>query len=163
MSSGALAPAECLARSEGPAISLLGRGGIAAMQLGVSEAVRDMIVEYAKVRETFGRPIGSYQAVRHPCAEMALRCEASRAQLFVAAISLRDGLADAALQINAAKLIANDAAIKNVGTNLQLHGGIGTTDEHDAHLFLKRAHMTARWFGGDKVVLKEILAVPFAA
>ncbi|WP_419709630.1 acyl-CoA dehydrogenase family protein [Pseudomonas sp. NFX224] len=119
----------------------------AAMQVGCAEAVTHMIVDYAKDRTTFGRPIGAYQAVRHPCAEMAVRNHAASAQLFLAAVAARDDRDDADLQANAAKLLADEAARTNTDANIQLHGGIGTTDEHDAHLFMKRAQVLSHWFG----------------
>jgi len=129
----------------------------AAMQVGAAEAVTDMIVEYARIRETFGRPIGSYQAVRHPCADMAVRAHVARAQLYLAAVCVRDGRPDAELQVNAAKLMSDHAAIENTEANIQLHGGIAVTDEHDAHLFLKRANTLWRCFGHCSL-LKDILA-----
>lgn len=134
----------------------------AAMLIGICEATTDMINEYAKIRYTFGRPIGSYQAVRHPIAEMATRGFATRQQLFLAAVSFRDGTPDAAMQIAAAKLLANDAALANVDANIQLHGGIATTDEHDAHYYMKRANVLVRLFGG-KALADELNAMEFAA
>lgn len=135
----------------------------ASMLLGVAEATRDMIVEYAKQRHTFGRPIGAYQAVRHPCADMAVRCEVTRCQLFVAAVSLRDGRSDAGLQLDSAKVLANTAALQNVDWNIQLHGGIGVMAEFTAHFFMKRAQVIARCFGDEKALLKRIVDAPIAA
>jgi len=152
--------APILARTTTSAVMHRGRLLTAAFLQGASESMRDMIVEYAKVRETFGRPIGAYQAVRHPCAEMAVRSEEARCQIFVAALVLRADRADVALQIDSAKLIANFAATKNADSNIQLHGGIGVTDEHDAHLFLKRAQLMARWLGSDKHLLRRLVDHP---
>jgi alkylation response protein AidB-like acyl-CoA dehydrogenase len=157
MSSLRLERARVLARLQGPSIERLGKLLTAAMLVGISEATLAMIVEYAKLRRTFGRPIGSYQAVRHPCADMAVRCESARAQLFVAAASIRDGMADTALQVNAAKAVANAAAIANVDANIQLHGGIGITAEYSAHRYFKRACVLARWFGSDRSLLDAII------
>ena len=113
---------------------------------------------------TKGRALlGAYQAVRHPCADMAVRCEAARAQLYAAAVSRRDGRADAAAQIAAAKLLANAAAVKNADWNIQLHGGIAVTMEHDAHLYMKRANLLSRLFGADRVLLDGILDAKLAA
>jgi alkylation response protein AidB-like acyl-CoA dehydrogenase len=128
----------------------------AAMQVGIAEAVTHMIVEYARIRETFGRPIGSYQAVRHPCAEMVTRAHVARAQLYFAAVCVRDKRVDSELQANAAKVLADCAAVENTDANIQLHGGIAVTDEHDAHLYMKRANLLLRCFG-HKSVLREIL------
>ncbi len=100
---------------------------MAAMQAGSSEATRDMAVEYAKVREQFGRPIGSFQAISHMCVDMALRCEQAWNQLSYACLALQDGAEDAAFQVAAAAVLANRAAIDNARANLQVHGGIGMT------------------------------------
>lgn len=151
-----------IARCPMEPIDRSGRLLVAAMQVGIAEAVTMMIADYAKIRETFGRPIGAYQAVRHPCADMAVRGFAARAQLFLAAVSERDGLPDAELQVDAAKVLADEAAMANVDANIQLHGGIGTTDEHDAHLFMKRANLLSRLFGS-RHALDRILATPLAA
>lgn len=117
---------------------------IAAMLVGLAETAMHMIVAYAKERETFGRAIGSYQAVRHPCADMAVRVEGARSQLFYAATACKEGHADAGMQLDAAQLLAVRAAKLNVDGNIQLHGGIGVTDEHSAHLLLKRANLLER-------------------
>jgi alkylation response protein AidB-like acyl-CoA dehydrogenase len=120
---------------------------VAAMLQGSAEATRDMICGYAKLRETFGRRIGSYQAVRHPIVEMAARCEQAKALLFYAAMSMDEGRADAAAQASAAFLLATRTALLNADVNIQLHGGIGLTDEYDAHFYLKRSHVLSRWCG----------------
>ncbi|MFV8817967.1 acyl-CoA dehydrogenase family protein [Haliea sp. E17] len=130
---------------------------VAAMQVGLADSALQMIVAYAKERETFGRAIGSYQAVRHPCSDMAVRVEAARSQLFYAATALREGHADAAMQVDAAKLLADKAATLNTDANIQLHGGIGVTDELDAHLLLKRANLLGRLFGSSKQLYGSLL------
>jgi alkylation response protein AidB-like acyl-CoA dehydrogenase len=135
----------------------LGQLGTAAMLVGIAEASLDQIVEYAKVRETFGKKIGSWQAVRHPCADMAVRLEAARAQLWFAATAMKEGRGDAGVHLDAAKYLANQAALANADTNIQLHGGIGVTDEHHAHLYLKHALVLARLFGGRREVLGRLL------
>lgn len=139
------------------------RAGIllsAALQLGAAETATEMIVDYAKIRQTFGRPIGAYQAVRHPCAEMAARCEQAKAQLFMAAIAVDDGRADADLLVAAARLIAEHAALQNADDSIQLHGGIGVTDEFDTHHLIKRANVMANWFGARRAHLARILETP---
>jgi alkylation response protein AidB-like acyl-CoA dehydrogenase len=141
----------------GKACWQLGQLGTAAMLVGLAEASLDLIVEYAKVRETFGRKIGSWQAVRHPCADMAVRVEAARSQLWYAAAALKEGRADAQVHLNAAKHIANQAALANSDANIQLHGGIGVTDEHDAHLLLKHAMTLSRLFGSKRALLARLL------
>jgi alkylation response protein AidB-like acyl-CoA dehydrogenase len=135
----------------------LGQLGAAAMLVGIAEAALDLIVEYAKVRETFGRPIGAYQAVRHACADMAIRMEAARAQLWYAAAALKEGRGDAPVHIDAAKHLGNESAMLSTDSNIQLHGGIGVTDEHDAHLLLKHALLLTRIFGSKRALLSRLL------
>jgi alkylation response protein AidB-like acyl-CoA dehydrogenase len=146
-----------VAAVDGPAAWRMGQVGAAAMLLGLAEQALAAIVDYAKVRETFGRPIGSYQAVRHPCADMAVRVEAARCQLWYAAAALKEDRADAGAHLNAAKHLANEAAVANADLNIQLHGGIGVTDEHDAHLLLKHALLLSRVFGTKRALLTELL------
>jgi len=141
----------------GGMVTRLGQLGVAAMQVGVSETALGLIVEYAKVRETFGRKIGTYQAVRHTCADMALREEAARCQLWSAAAALTERRADAAAHVDAAHHLANTAALRNTDATIQLHGGIGVTDEHDAHLLLKHAVLLARLFGSKRTLLARLL------
>lgn len=147
-------PSEILA---GNAIWQLGQLGAAAMLVGIAEAALDLIVEYAKVRETFGRKIGAWQAVRHPCADMAVRAEAARAQLWYAAAALKEARSDAQVHLDAAKHLANVAGHSNADTNIQLHGGIGVTDEHNAHLLLKHAMLLERLFGSKRSLLSRLL------
>jgi alkylation response protein AidB-like acyl-CoA dehydrogenase len=151
------AAADAVATVVGPQIWRLGQVGATAMLIGLAEAALHLIVEYAKVRETFGRPIGSYQAVRHPCADMATRVEAARAQLWYAAAALKEGRAEAPVHLNAAKHLANQAAVANADACIQLHGGIGVTDEHDAHLILKHALLLSRIFGSKRWLLGQLL------
>src|SRR5262245_39753070 len=135
----------------------LGDLGLAAMQVGVAESALDLIVEYAKVRETFGRKIGTYQAVRHACADMALRAEAARCQLWSAAIALKERRPDAHVHLDAAKHLANRAAVLNADVDIQLHGAIGVTEEHHAHLLLKHGLLLARLFGSERTLLTRLL------
>ncbi|MBU6266579.1 MAG: acyl-CoA dehydrogenase family protein, partial [Sphingomonadales bacterium] len=133
----ALDPANSLARVAGVGAPLaavedarlwqLGELGVAAMLVGIAEAALDLIVAYAKVRETFGRKIGAWQAVRHPCADMAVRAEAARAQLWYAAAALKEARGDAGVHLDAARHLAAQAALANADTSIQLHGGIGVT------------------------------------
>lgn len=132
---------------------------ISAMLIGLAESALDMIVEYAKQRQTFGRAIGSYQAVRHPCADMAVRVEGARSQLFYAATALKEQHDNVDQEISAAVLLAERAARANVDANIQLHGGIGVTDEHDAHLLMKRANLLCRLLGSGKSLRADLLTV----
>ena len=131
--------------------------GVAAMQVGVAESALALIVEYAKVRETFGRKIGTYQAVRHACADMALREEAARCQLWSAAAAFKERRSDAQVHLDAAKHLANRAAVTNADVDIQLHGGIGVTEEHHAHLLLKHSLLLARLFGSERTLLARLL------
>ena len=135
----------------------LGQAGTAAMLVGLAEAALALIVEYAKIRETFGKAIGSYQAVRHTCADMAVSIEAARAQLWYAATAMKEERADAAAHLDAAKHLANEAALRCTDSNIQLHGGIGVTDEHDAHLLMKHATLLSRLFGARNPLLAGLL------
>lgn len=146
-----------VAQAAGEEVWRMAQLGSAAMLLGVAEAALHLIVEYAKVRETFGRKIGSYQAVRHPCADMALRAETARCQLWYAAAAMKDGRGDAAVHLDAAKHLANQAALANADVNIQLHGGIGVTDEHHAHLFLKHALVLSKLFGSKRALLSRLV------
>ncbi len=141
----------------GPSVWKLGQLGTAAMLVGLAEAALDLTVEYAKIRETFGRKIGAYQAVRHPCADMAVRAEAARCELYYAAAALKEGRSDADVHLDAAKYLANTAAHANTDTCIQLHGGIGVTDEHNAHLLMKHALLLSRLFGSKRHVLSRLL------
>ncbi len=146
-----------IATRDGAQIWQLGQVGTAAMLLGLAEAALDLIVEYAKVRETFGKPIGAWQAVRHTCADMAVSNEGARSQLWYAATALKEARGDASAHLDAAKHLANEAAQFATDSNIQLHGGIGVTDEHDAHLLMKHAALLARLFGSRNDLLARLL------
>ncbi|HEX7821131.1 MAG TPA: acyl-CoA dehydrogenase [Sphingobium sp.] len=150
-------PATAEAELPGELVWQLGQLATAAMLIGLAETALELIVDYAKVRETFGRPIGAYQAVRHPCADMALRAETARCQLWFAAAAIKEGRSDAAVHLDAAKHLANQAAIANADSNIQLHGGIGVTDEHHAHLLLKHALLLGKLFGSKRALLARLL------
>jgi len=160
MRSAELSEARVLAQVAGPRTWTHGILLMSAWLSGQAEAARDLINEYAKVRQTFGKLIGSYQAVRHPIAEMAARCEQLKALLFYAALAFDEDRADAPMQAAAARAMAQVAAAKNDDANIQLHGGIGVTDDLDAHLYLKRATVYSNWFGGAKQQLKALLDAP---
>jgi len=138
-----------------------GQLGVAAMLVGIAEAALDQLVGYAKIRETFGKPIGSYQAVRHPCADIATRLEAARCQLWFAAAALKESQPDAVGHLDAAKHLANESAAFATDLNIQLHGGIGVTDEHDAHILLKHALLLRKLFGSKRRLLKDLLHAQF--
>jgi alkylation response protein AidB-like acyl-CoA dehydrogenase len=157
LSGAAIEPRPAIAAREGAHIWQFGQVGVAAMLLGLAEAALDLIVEYAKVRETFGKPIGAWQAVRHACADMAVSNEGARAQLWYAATAFKEARGDAGAHLDAAKHLCNEAAQFATDSNIQLHGGIGVTDEHDAHLLMKHAALLARLFGGRNELLAALL------
>ena len=125
-----------------------GRLLVAAYLAGVARASCDLAVEYAKIREQFGQPIGAFQAIKHICADMAVRAYAAEAQVKLAAVTAADTPASASSEFAAAALVALRAARANSEDAIQVHGGIGFTAECDAHLFLKRSHLFARVLGG---------------
>ncbi len=107
-----------------------------------------MSVAYAGTREQSGRPIGSLQAVKHPCANMAMAARCARDQTGFAAVALDEGRPDAQLQVECAFFVAGSAALESAGKNIQIHGGMGFSDEADPHLFLKRAQLLIAIAGG---------------
>ena len=121
----------------------------AALLSGLAHATTDLAVGYAKEREQFGRPIGSFQAVKHICADMLVRAEVARAAVYAAGVLLDDPTAgDAHRAVHAAKLVASEAALANGKACIQVHGGMGFTWEATPHLYLKRAVVLAAQFGG---------------
>jgi alkylation response protein AidB-like acyl-CoA dehydrogenase len=133
---------------------------VSAQLLGVGEAARDLTVSYMQVRQQFGRPLGAFQALKHRCADMAIATEMLSAQLDMAAIALRDGRDDAQFQVAALRLLAPQVALDNARGCIQLHGGIGFSDEADAHHLLKQAHILSRLGRGADVLE---LAAPMAS
>jgi alkylation response protein AidB-like acyl-CoA dehydrogenase len=121
--------------------------GAAAEMLGAARKCLDMSVEYAKVREQFGQPIGSFQAIRHKCAEMLLEVENSQAATYYAAWAQDAGAEDAGLAASVAKAYVGDAARRVCGEAIQVHGGIGFTWEYDLHLYFKRAKSLEALYG----------------
>jgi alkylation response protein AidB-like acyl-CoA dehydrogenase len=113
--------------------------GASAEMLGAARRCLDMSVEYAKVRQQFGQPIGAFQAIKHACAEMLLEVENAHAAVYYAAWALDAGSPDAELAASVAKAYVGDASRKVCGSSIQVHGGIGFTWEYDLHLYVKRA------------------------
>ncbi len=134
----------------------------AAEASGVAERTLEMSVEYGKVREQFGKPIGSFQAIKHRCADMAVRAEVARSAVTYAAVATDEGVGDAALHVHYAKVLASGAAVANATDNVQNHGGMGYTWESDAHLYLKRARVLEHCFGTRTDHL-DALAAPWRA
>ncbi|OBG73193.1 acyl-CoA dehydrogenase [Mycobacterium sp. E1214] len=133
---------------------------LAAEAAGVTRWALETAVDYAKVREQFGKPIGSFQAVKHICAEML--CRAEQAEVVAAAAARAAADADDSQFAIAAALAAGTgiaAAKANVKDCIQVLGGIGCTWEHDAHLYLRRAHANGRFLGGAERWLRRITAL----
>ncbi|MEU1515173.1 acyl-CoA dehydrogenase family protein [Streptomyces sp. NPDC005811] len=134
----------------GPLIERVQRAGalaVAVSGLGLVERTTEETAAYAAQRHQFGRAIGSYQAVKHKCADMAIAVECSRAAVGAALDAWNGPLQEAAIAVATAKAYAGDAALSVCGDAVQVHGGIGFTWEHDAHLWLKRATSDAALFG----------------
>jgi alkylation response protein AidB-like acyl-CoA dehydrogenase len=130
---------------------------LAAEQVGGAQKCLDMSVEYAKVRVQFGRPIGSFQAIKHKCADMLLEVESAKSAAYYAgwcAAELNDELPSVA---SLAKAYCSDAYFHAAAENIQIHGGIGFTWEHPAHLYFKRAKSSELLFG-DPTYHRELLA-----
>ncbi|GAB2976498.1 acyl-CoA dehydrogenase family protein [Nocardioides montaniterrae] len=121
--------------------------GVAALAAGLCRRALDMTVAYTKDREQFGRPIGSFQALKHRMADMLLRTELARSTAWAAAYAVAANADDAPHQAAAAAAYTLEAAAHLAGECIQLHGGIAITWEHDAHLVLKRAHALGQLFG----------------
>jgi alkylation response protein AidB-like acyl-CoA dehydrogenase len=134
-----------------------GKVGLCAEMCGGAEKVLEMSVEYAKVREQFGRPIGSFQAIQHKCANMLVEVESSKSATYYAAWAVANDVADAPLAAAMAKSYCSDAYRHTAGEGIQIHGGIGFTWEHDMHIYFKRAKSSEVTFG-DATWNREIVA-----
>jgi len=131
--------------------------GLAAEEVGGAQKVLDMSVEYAKVRIQFGRPIGSFQAIKHKCADMLLEVESAKSAAYYGmwcAAEMNDELPSVA---SLAKAYCSEAYFHAAAENIQIHGGIGFTWEHPAHLYFKRAKSSELLFG-DPTYHRELLA-----
>jgi alkylation response protein AidB-like acyl-CoA dehydrogenase len=137
---------EPLAEDPGPALDRI-CAALAAENVGVAQRAMEMAVEYARERKQFDRPIGSYQAVSHRCAQMLLEVESSRSAAYYAAWCADAEPETLGHAASMAKAYASDAAWRVCTSSLQVHGGIGFTWEHDLHFFLKRSKTNALLFG----------------
>jgi len=134
-----------------------GKVMLAAEMMGGAQKVLDMTVEYAKVRTQFGRPIGSFQAVQHKCANMMIDVESAKSAVYYAAWAVSNEVAEAPLAAALAKAAASDAFRRVSADGIQVHGGIGFTWEHDMHLYFKRAKSSEFTFG-DATYNRELVA-----
>ena len=121
--------------------------GLAVEQAGGAHRALEMAVEYAKLREQFGRPIGSFQAIKHKCANMLVEVECGRSAVYHASEAVAGGQPDAPLAAALAYAYCSRAFTRAAKECIQVHGGIGYTWEHDAHLYLRRAKSSELLFG----------------
>ena len=124
-----------------------GKVMLAGEMMGGAQKVLEMTVDYAKVRVQFGRPIGSFQAVQHKCANMMIDVEGAKSATYYASWAVSNDVAEASLAAALAKAAASDSFRRVSAEGVQLHGGIGFTWDHDMHLYFKRAKSSEFTFG----------------
>jgi alkylation response protein AidB-like acyl-CoA dehydrogenase len=130
---------------------------LAAEQVGGAQRVLDASVEYAKTRIQFGRPIGSFQAIKHKCADMLLEVESAKSAAYYAAWAAAEDSDELPVVASLAKSYCSEAYFHSAAENIQIHGGIGFTWEHPAHLYFKRAK-SSELLLGDPSYHRELLA-----
>jgi alkylation response protein AidB-like acyl-CoA dehydrogenase len=130
---------------------------LCAEMCGGAQKVLDMTVEYAKMREQFGRPIGSFQAIQHKCANMLVQVESAKSATYYAAWAVANHAPEAPLAAAMAKAYCSDAYRQVSAEGIQVHGGIGFTWEHDMHIYFKRAKGSEVTFG-DATWNRELVA-----
>ncbi len=130
---------------------------LAAEQVGGAQRVLDNAVEYAKNRIQFGRPIGSFQAIKHKCADMLLDVESAKSAAYYAAWAAQELNEELPIAASLAKSFCSEAYFHCAAENIQIHGGIGFTWEHHAHLYFKRAK-SSELLLGDPAYHRELLA-----
>jgi len=143
-----------------PEVALTATVLVASELAGIAYATAGQSTAYAKDREQFGRPVGSFQAVKHRCADMAVRADAALNQCRLAALAVAGEHDDATFQAEAARVVATDAAIANAEVNVQNHGGIGFTWEHPAHRYVTRARVRSQVAGTRFSHLASLLEAP---
>ncbi|MFP5326774.1 MAG: acyl-CoA dehydrogenase family protein, partial [Acidimicrobiia bacterium] len=130
---------------------------LAAEQVGGAQKCLEMSVQYAKDRIQFGRPIGSFQAIKHKCADMLLEVESAKSAAYYAGWAAAEDSDELPTVACLAKAYCSDAYFHAAAENIQIHGGIGFTWEHPAHLYFKRAK-SSELFLGDPAYHREMLA-----
>ena len=130
---------------------------LAAEQVGGAQHVLDASVEYAKTRIQFGRPIGSFQAIKHKCADMLLEVESAKSAAYYAAWAAAEDSDELPVVASLAKSYCSEAYFHAAAENIQIHGGIGFTWEHPAHLHFRRAKSSELVFGGPAVYHERLL------
>ena len=129
---------------------------LAAEQVGGAQRALEMAVDYAKTRVQFGKPIGSFQAIKHKCADMLLAVESARSAAYYGGFAADDA-DELPVAASLAKAYCSEAYLHTAAENIQIHGGIGFTWEHPAHLYFKRAKSSELLFG-DPAYHRELLA-----
>lgn len=134
--------------SDDPQLLNLGALMASAQLVGLGEAMLEQAIEYSKIREQFGQPIGGFQAIKHKLANVAVALEFARPVLFRAAQAMDDALDSAPVHVSHAKLAASDAAYLSAESAIQVHGAMGYTYEVDLHFWMKRVWaLTGAWGG----------------
>ena len=142
------APAEKLVHGAGLSRGLqIATAALVADMVGGMQRTLDITVDYAKTRKQFGKPIGSFQAVQHQCADMYLETESARSAAYYAAWALQERAPDAAEAVSIAKMYASDASRAVGNRGIQIHGGMGFTWENDLHLYYRRAKSSETTLG----------------
>ena len=131
----------------------------AADSLGVGERLLEMTVGHVKVREQFGRPLGSFQSMKHKLSGMLTTLKGARAATYYAAMALDAGVADATVAASVAKAFTAEGVATLAGEALQAHGGIGFTWEHDLHLYLRRAKVNEMLYGAPAEHYERLVAL----
>lgn len=151
--SGVKVPGDALIGSIGDALDAIERAvdcatvALCAEMVGGMQAALEMTVGYSHERVQFGVPIGSFQALKHKAANMFMQIEVARSSMYYAAMAEDEEMPDRRAAISAAKSVCSDAYVAVTKEAIQMHGGIGFTDEHNIHLFYKRAIATAATYG----------------
>jgi alkylation response protein AidB-like acyl-CoA dehydrogenase len=152
---GVEVPPDRVLGSPGPAVASALRTvvseatvALALESVGTAQHAFDISVEYAKQREQFGVPIGSFQAIKHKLADLLVLLERARALGYFAALTIAEGDERAAISTSMAKAAAGDMAQRVAKEGIQIHGGIGYTWEHDIHLYVRRLQSSTALFGG---------------
>jgi alkylation response protein AidB-like acyl-CoA dehydrogenase len=135
---------------------------LAAQLLGLADGALDLAVEYAKLRQQFGQPIGSFQAIKHRCADMAVAVDTSRSAAYYASWAMAEDSDDRAKAVSMAKSFCGDASRFVCNEGIQIHGGIGFTWELGLHFYLRRAKVLEYSYGDAAYHRERVLAETLA-
>jgi alkylation response protein AidB-like acyl-CoA dehydrogenase len=130
---------------------------LANEMVGGAQALLDSALSYAKIRVQFGRTIGSFQAIKHKCADMLLDVESARSAAYCAAAAAADGDPEASAFASMAKAAASDTYLRTAAETIQIHGGIGFTWENDTHLWFKRAKSSEVMLGDPQLHRERLM------